>query len=273
MTGTRGAESRRIVRTFGGTVWQKGRTPITFLGFLVLWQLAVVGLGVEEFVLPTPVSALSHLLIPQPDVDYHWIKHISATLMEVGLSFAVTVVVGIIIAIILTWSRTANKLCIPLFIFVNSLPIVATAPIILLWFGYGIFTNILIAFIISFFPMVINTATGLNAVEEELLDLVRYHGASKWQIFLKIRLPGALHYIFSGLKICSTLCVVGAIIGEFIAAETGLGYLIVNSQFTVDTPAIFASLIVISVMGLGLFGLVSLLERLVMPWEKREAVK
>ena len=258
------------MRRIASLVWQRGRTPITFLGFLVVWQLAVVGLRVEEFILPTPLSAIAHLILPQADADYHWIKHIAATLSEVGLSFLVTVVVGIGIAVIVAWSSTANKLFIPVFVFVNSLPIVATAPIILLWFGYGIFTNIFIAFIISFFPMVINTATGLNAVEQDLLDLVRYHGASKWQVFVKIRLPNSLHYIFSGLKICSTLCVVGAIIGEFIAAETGLGYLIVNSQFTVDTPAIFACLIVISIMGLSLFGVVSLVQRLVMPWEQRQ---
>jgi NitT/TauT family transport system permease protein len=132
--------------------------------------------------------------------------------------------------------------------------------------GYGIVTNILIAFLVSFFPIVINTATGLGEVEEDLLDLVRYLKASQWQIFLKIRFPNALPYIFSGLKISSTMCVVGAIVGEFIASDKGLGYIIINSQFSLDTPAIFAALIVVSLIGFLLFGLVSLAESILMPW-------
>ena len=137
----------------------------------------------------------------------------------------------------------------PFFLFVNSLPIVAVAPIILLWFGYGLATNILIAFLVSFSPVVINTATGLSDIDEDLIDLVRYLHASKWQIFVKIRLPNSLPYIFSGLKICATMVVVGAIVGEFVASDRGLGYIIVNSQFTMDTPPIFAALIVVSVLG------------------------
>ena len=161
----------------------------------------------------------------------------------------------------------------PLFIFINSLPIIAVAPIILLWFGYGIFTNVLIAFLVSFFPVVINTATGLNEVEEELLDLVRYLHASKWQVFTKIQFPNSLPYIFTGLKICSTMCVVGAIVGEFIASDRGLGYIIINSQFTMDTPPIFAALILVSLIGFVLFGLVSVFEKILMPWQRSETIQ
>ena len=157
--------------------------------------------------------------------------------------------------------------------FVNSLPMIAIAPIILLWFGYGILTNVFIAFLISFFPVVINTATGLNDVEEELFDLVRYLHASKWQIFMKIQLPNSLPYLFTGLKICSTMCVVGAIVGEFIASDRGLGYIIINSQYTMDTPPIFASLILVSVIGGVLFGIVALSERILMPWHQPEATQ
>jgi len=160
----------------------------------------------------------------------------------------------------------------PLFIFINSLPIIAIAPIILLWFGYGILTNVLIAFLVSFFPVVINSATGLNEVDKELLDLVRYLHASKWQVFTKIQFPNALPYIFTGLKICSTMCVVGAIVAEFIASDRGLGYIIINSQFTMDTPPIFASLILVSLMGFGLFGLVSVVEKILMPWHRSETM-
>jgi NitT/TauT family transport system permease protein len=172
----------------------------------------------------------------------------------------------------MAWSRLVNDMMLPLFIFINSLPIIAIAPIILLWFGYGIFTNVLIAFLVAFFPVVINTAMGLNEVEEDLLDLVRYLHASKWQVFAKIQFPNSLPYIFTGLKICSTMCVVGAIVGEFIASDRGLGYIIINSQFTMDTPPIFASLILVSLIGVVLFGLVSVSEKIVMPWHQSDPI-
>ncbi len=157
----------------------------------------------------------------------------------------------------------------PLFVFVNSLPIIAIAPILVLWSGYGLKTNILIAFLVSFFPVVINTLAGLAAIEEELLDLVKYLHGTKLQVFLKLRIPNSLPYIFTGLKICSTMCVVGAIVGEFIASDKGLGYIIINSQYTMDSPPIYAGLMLVSLFGVSLFGLVGLAERFFMPWAQR----
>jgi NitT/TauT family transport system permease protein len=224
---------------------------------------------IPEFILPSPVTALAHLFVRQSDAFYNWKLQIGTTLMEVVIAFAVTAAAGILLAILISWSRWLRELIMPFFVFVNSLPIIAIAPIILLWFGYGLATNILIAFLVSFFPVVINTITGLAEVEEDLLDLVRYLHASKAQVFLKIRIPNSLPYIFSGLKICATMTVVGAIVGEFVASDRGLGYIIINSQYTMDTPPIFAALIVVSVVGVGLFGLVSVIERAAMPWYER----
>lgn len=241
--------------------------PVTILTFFLVWQFSVMVFKVKEFILPPPLTAILHLILPQPHANYHWLLHIKITLSEIFISFTVTAVVGMAIATLISWSRTIRNLALPFFVFVNSLPIIAVAPIFLLWIGYGIVTNILIAFLVAFFPIVINMATGLDEVEEDLLDLVRYLKASKWQIFIKIRFPNALPYLFSGLKISSTMCVVGAIVGEFIASDKGLGYIIINSQFTLDTPAIFAALIVISLIGFGLFGLVALGESLFMPWD------
>ena len=249
------------------------QTPFVILMFFLVWQFAVVIFNVREFILPSPLSALEHLLLPQPDANYNWLVHISATLYAVLASFAATSILGIAIAITMAWSRLINDMMLPLFIFINSLPIIAIAPIILLWFGYGILTNVLIAFLVSFFPVVINTAAGLNEVEEDMLDLVGYLHASKWQVFTKIRFPNSLPYIFTGLKICSTMCVVGAIVGEFIASDRGLGYIIINSQFTMDTPPIFASLILVSLIGFVLFGLVSVFEKILMPWQRSEAIE
>lgn len=245
-------------------------TPLMLLVLLALWQAAVMVFKVPEYILPSPISVFNHLFFPQPDANYNWARHIGATVTEVVIAFVVTAVVGFIIAVFLTWSRIVRELTMPALIFLNSLPIIAVAPIILLWFGYGLGTNILIGFLVAFFPLVINVSQGLSRVDDDLLDLVRYLGGSKWQVFLKIRFPKSLPYLFSGLKICATMVVVGAIVGEFIASDRGLGYIIINSQYTMDTPPIFAALVVVSALGVGLFGLVTLAERVLMPWSRTD---
>jgi NitT/TauT family transport system permease protein len=253
-------------KQFMNALHKNYRSVLVVIGFFVLWELVVRLAKVPEFVLPTPSSALAHLFIPQADANYNWPLHISTTVYEFLIGFVVTAVSGVSLAILFVWNRHIKKIVMPLFTFINSLPIIAIAPIILLWMGYGIKTNILIAFLVSFFPVVINTMAGLDAIEDDLLDLIRYLHASKFQIFVKIRIPNSLSYIFSGLKICSTMSIVGAIVGEFIASDRGLGYIIINSQYSMDTPPIFSALIVISLAGVALYGLITLLERITMPW-------
>ena len=243
------------------------RKVLALLGFLSIWQILVMILKVKAYILPSPLTILTYLLVPELAANYHWLRHIQTTLGEIVISFSVTALVGVFVAIVMTWSNFMRQIITPIIALFNSLPKIALAPLFLLWFGFGIIPNIMIAFLIAFFPVVINTAAGLNAVEEDLLDLVRYLHASKWQVYMKIRLPNSLPYIFSGLKISTTLCVVGAIVGEFIASTQGLGYLIKSSQGLMDTPPMFASLMLISLLGLCFFGFISLLERWVMPWQ------
>ncbi len=256
-----------VLRDVRRGVKRNYQSVLVVLGFFLLWEVSVALFKVPEFILPSPTSALSHLFLPQPDANYNWALHISTTVMEFSISFLVTAAAGILIALVLSWSKAIKGFVLPLFIFVNSLPIIAIAPIILLWMGYGLATNVLIAFLVGFFPVVINTTVGLEAVENDLLDLIKYLNASKLQIYVKIRIPNSLPYIFSGLKICSTMSIVGAIVGEFIASDRGLGYIIINSQYSMDTPPIFSSLIVVSAAGALLYGIVSLFERLLMPWQ------
>jgi len=255
-----------VSKKFMSTLQKNYRSVLVVLGFFVLWELIVRLASVPEFILPSPSSALAHLFIPQVDANYNWSVHISTTIYEFLLGFLVTAVSGVSLAILFVWNRHVKRIVMPLFTFVNSLPIIAIAPIILLWMGYGIKTNILIAFLVSFFPVFINTMAGLDAIEDDLLDLIRYLHASKFQIFIKIRIPNSLSYIFSGLKICSTMSIVGAIVGEFIASDRGLGYIIINSQYSMDTPPIFSALIVISLAGVALYWLITLIERITMPW-------
>jgi NitT/TauT family transport system permease protein len=264
--GAAGMKKDTLSRNLKYFVADNYKSLLVILIFFMIWEFCVRFFQISEFMLPAPSSALSHLFFKQPDADYHWKINIYTTLYEFIIGFLVTAFAGITLGIFIVWSKHTEKMLMPLFIFINSLPIIAVAPLILLWMGYGIKTNILLAFLVSFFPVVINTIAGLNQVEDDLLDLVRYLHASKLQLFIKIRIPGALPYIFSGLKICATMSIIGAIVGEFISSERGLGRIIINSQYAMDTPPIFSSLILISLFGSGLYWVVSFLERLLMPW-------
>ena len=245
----------------------KYQTVFSLLLFFLTWELLVRIFNVNEAFLCTPSSALKHLFFKQPDAAYHWSINIKATFKEFVLGFTVTAVVGVLISVILIWSKTLQKMIMPIFVFFQSMPNIAIIPIILIWMGYGLKTNILIAFIASFFPMVVNTMAGLNSVDDDLLDLVRYLKASKLNVFLKIRLPMALPYIFSSLKICTSLSVMGVIVGELYASDKGLGYVIANAQKYMDTPPMFASLIVMSMLAWGMYLCVTILEKVCMPWK------
>ncbi len=238
--------------------------------FLGAWQIGVMVFGVKEFILPSPIATFAHLVVPELASKYSWFTHILTTVTEICVGFVVTTVAAILIASLMILSKLIDSIATPLIAFFNSLPKIALAPLFLIWFGYGIIPTALIAMMISFFPIVINTYAGLNDVDPDLLDLIRYLHSSKWQLFLKIRLPNCLPYIFSGLRISSTLCVVGAIVGEFVASESGLGYLMMTAEGALDTPVMFASLVLISLFGLALFGSIRLLERLLMPWQVSE---
>jgi NitT/TauT family transport system permease protein len=246
-------------------VRKNSQTILMFVSVLLVWHFGVVLLGIKEFILPTPWAAVKTLFDPK----YRWSFNFMATFYEVVGGFILSALVGVVLGVAIVWSEWLKRTILPFLVFVNTLPKIAVAPLFLVWFGYGIFPNILIVVLISFFPMVINTATGLVAVEEDLLDLVSYLHATKWQKLRLIQLPNSLPYVFSGLKITSTTAVVGAIVGEFIASDKGLGAVIISSQTTLSTPAIFGSLILITVIGMGLFWGVEVLEKVLMPWEKK----
>jgi NitT/TauT family transport system permease protein len=146
------------------------------------------------------------------------------------------------------------------------LPKVAVAPLFLIWLGYGIFPNMLMGALIGFFPVVVNTAVGLTQIDPALVDLGRVFNAPKWRVFVLIRIPNAMPYILSALKVTATAAVVGAIVGEFVSSQRGLGYVIITTQSSMNTPAAFAALVWISVLGLALFGFVAVLARVLVPW-------
>ncbi|WP_372617276.1 ABC transporter permease [Falsiroseomonas sp.] len=233
---------------------------------LVAWHLLVVGLEVKEFVLPGPVASIAALAEPR----FAWGLNTAATLLAVAGSFVLSAVLGIALAVVVVWDPRIERVVMPLLVLFNTLPKIALAPLFLLWLGYGIVPNVLIGVTVAFFPMVINTAVGLRAVEPDLLSLTQAMRATRWQVLRKIRFPNAIPYIFAGLKLNASMSVVGAIVGEFVASERGLGAVIMAAGVTLDTPAIFAALILISVLGLAIYALVVVAERWLTPWERHE---
>jgi NitT/TauT family transport system permease protein len=233
-----------------------------FLGVLALWQAAVSGLGLREYLLPAPLAVVRAL----GSGEIPWARHVWVTTLEIAGAFAVAGGVGIALGVAIAWSPLLSRALVPFLVFVNTLPKVAVAPLFLLWLGYGIVPNMLIGALIGFFPVVINTAVGLTQVDEEMLDLGRVFNAPKWKVFVTIRIPNAYPYILSALKITATAAVVGAIVGEFIASQSGLGYVIITTQASMNTPVAFAALLWISVIGLLVYGAVDLAARWVAPW-------
>jgi len=237
-------------------------TAVLFAALLVAWQLAGPIFQVREYLLPGPLAVVRAAVTG----SVPWSTHIWVTTLEILGGFALAGAAGVALGIAIAWSTTLARALVPFLVFVNTLPKVAVAPLFLLWLGYGIVPNILIAALIGFFPVVINTAVGLSQVDDDLLDLGRVFGAPTWRIFLKIRLPNALPYVLSALKITATAAVVGAVVGEFVASQAGLGMVIVNAQTNLNTPVAFAALLWISAIGLALYGAVGLAARWWAPW-------
>lgn len=229
------------------------------LGVLVLWQVFVEMFRVPIFVLPSPLQTLSTLAKP----NYAWGTNTAVSALEILGGYALGVVVGVALATLFCWSRLLTLLILPLCVTLNMIPKVALGPLFIVWFSYGIVPNILIAFSICFFPILLTTARGLNEVQPDLLDLVRSLRGSRWQLFRKIQLPGALPYVFSGMKVGAILAVAGAVVGEFIASERGLGYIMIQVQSSLDTPAMLMAVILLTLLGVALYGAVLGVERLV----------
>ena len=233
-----------------------------FVALLVAWQVTVSVFALREYLLPAPLTVLKALT----GDEIPWATHLGITTLEIVGAFGLAGIVGVVLGVAIAWSPVLARALVPFLVFVNTLPKVAVAPLFLLWLGYGIVPNMLIGALIGFFPVVINTAVGLTQVDEDLLDLGRVFSAPKWKVFAKIRIPNASPYILSALKVTATAVVVGAIVGEFVASQSGLGYVIMTTQGSMNTPVAFAALVWISVVGLAVYGAVVLAARWIAPW-------
>jgi NitT/TauT family transport system permease protein len=239
----------------------------TLLAALLVWEAATHLLRVPRFIMPAPSAILGEGW----DWRYRFLEHTWVTLYETLGGFALSMVVGVPLAVMIVYSPILRGALYPLIVLAQSVPKIAIAPVLLLVLGFGEFPKMVVAFLVAFFPVVVDTATGLAATPPELLDLSRSYRASPFKTFLKVRLPLALPFIFAGAKVAITLSVIGAVVGEFVGSDRGLGYVILSATSYWKTELAFSAMIILSLMAIVLFAAVSLVERLVCPWLNPEA--
>ena len=245
-------------------------TPLAgIVTFLLIWQIFVVVYDVPPYLLPAP-AAIAHAFVDQFPLllSNGWV-----TVYEMLAGYALAVGIAIPLAIAITSSQRFNEFVMPTMLFFQIVPKVAIAPLFLVWFGVGPTPKILVAFLISFFPIVIDAAVGLRSMSTEMIDLARSMGATRMQVFAQFRLPTSLPYLFSGLKVAATLAIAGTVVGEFVGADKGLGYLLLVTNSNMETALMFATIVALTIIGLVFYYLVELLEAFLIPWHVTHRVR
>jgi NitT/TauT family transport system permease protein len=273
------AVRRAVAMTFGGEIYDapSRESPVglwrltrslqrvsVFVILVVLWQIVVWTIRPPAYLLPAPGDVWRAIWNPA----LHWPESIAITVKEILGGFAISTVTGFGLGIVIAWTPFLERTFLPFLVVFNILPKVAIAPLFIIYLGYGIVPNMVIAAMIGFFPVVISTATGLARIDPDWIDLARSLRAPKWKVFLRLRIPNALPHILSGLKVSTTLVVVGAIVGEFIASQGGLGNVEISTQVSLNTAVAFASLFWLSVVGLLLYWVVDFGAKVWMPWAR-----
>ncbi|SFU22376.1 ABC transporter permease [Mesorhizobium sp. YR577] len=250
-------------------------TFAVLIGLLLAWQATTTWGGVPEFVLPQPMSVLNWLIVgfsyPPTNPASLW-YHLGITAYEAFLGFAIGTTLGIILGMTLARYRMAERVFYPFIVAFQSLPKIAIAPLLVVWFGFGLEPKIIIVVVLTFFPLLVNSITGYHSVDPDRINLARACNASGAQIFWKIILPSALPYIFAGLHMAVVLCFLGALVGEFVGAQAGLGMLLLQYNNNMQVAGVFAILIVLGVIGFALNMLMRALENYFCFWARRSAV-
>ena len=253
-------EARKPLQARGSQRWLLAAPVITAVGCLLAWELAVRLLAIPTYLLPAPSNVIAKML-----TDYRmFVLEAIPTLTAIVAGFLLAVAVGIPIATFMVYSRLFRHAAQGIVITAQVLPKVALAPLFIVWFGFGLLPKVLMTFLISFFPIVIDSVIGLSAVRPESLMLVRSMGGNRWQAFWKVRLPNALPSIFGGFKVAITFAVVGALVAEFVGSDSGLGYVLVMARGNLDTLTVFAVIGWLVVIGFVFYYAVELLEKLVL---------
>jgi NitT/TauT family transport system permease protein len=235
------------------------------IGLFVVWEIICRVGNIPEFFLPAPTAVFKSMF------DFRWaiLRNSWITLEATMLGFLMAVGFGLALGLVIGWSRTIYAGIYPLMIGFNAIPKVAVVPILVLWFGIGFIPAVLTAFLISFFPIVVNVATGLATIEPELEDVLKALGASKFDIMRKVGIPRSLPYFFGSLKIAITLAFVGTVVSESVASNNGIGNLMLQAQAQFNVPLIFAGLLALAVLGIVMYWVMAVLEQRMTGWAQR----
>ncbi len=251
------------IRLLGRILWnKKTQTALSFLVFFLLWELAVIVFEIRSYILPPPTKIYLALI-------KYYRELFSALLFTVRsliFGYFVAVTAGILLSLPVAFSKFVQRAVYPLILFFQVIPKVALAPIFVIWFGFGLTPKVMIVFLLAFFPVLLNGIVGLRSMDQEVINLTRSTGAKGIDVFFKVRLPSALPTFFAGFKLAAISATIGAVIGEFIGSDSGLGYLILTANGDLQTDYSFAAITALTVLGLGLYYSVEGLERILLPW-------
>jgi ABC-type nitrate/sulfonate/bicarbonate transport system permease component len=239
--------------------------PVVLLGaFVAAWEWCVRAFGIPFYILPAP-SRIAQLLVQDNGL---LLPQAAVTLEEIAIGFAIAFVLGIGLALLIFSSPVVERAVYPLVIASQTVPIFAIAPLLIVWLGYGMPSKVAMTALIVFFPIVVNTVDGLRAADADAVNLLLILGATPWQVLRKIRAPAALPFVFSGVRIAVATSVIGAVIGEWVGATQGLGFLMIHANAQLHIDLVFAAIVYLSVMAIGLFLAVSAAEWLALPWRR-----
>lgn len=257
------APTTRSLRTrIAATLAQHGKTILGFALLLGLWESLVRLFQVKLYILPAPSFVLATLWTKWATIGGAAWQ--TAQPMLIGFGFAI--VIGVLLALMFAVSRWIESIMYPQIVFLQIIPKIAIAPLFMIWFGYGLTSKVLIVFLLSFFPVVVSAVQAFRSVDPDIVDLARVTGASPLRMFWKVQIPHALPTMFTGFKVAAALAATAAVVAEFVSSDRGLGYLLVDYTNRFDTPGVFAAILVLSVMGLLLYGSVEAIERVSIPW-------
>lgn len=244
--------------------WLKARAGMlaAFAVLFLVWEYAVQIFGIKAYLLPPP-STIVQEFMTRTDIVF---ANALITLWEILAGFALGIVVSVPLALSIAYSRSMEQSIYPVIVFLQIVPKIAVAPLFIIWFGDGFAPKMLLVFLLSFFPIVVGSILGFKSLDPDIMDFARTTGAGGWRMFAKIRLPQALPAIFTGLKVGAALSATAAVVAEFVASTKGLGYLLLQYNGDLNTPMVFATIIVLSVIGLALYYAVELAERAIIPW-------
>ncbi|PXW56594.1 NitT/TauT family transport system permease protein [Chelatococcus asaccharovorans] len=249
------------MKTMGGWMRQ-AQTAASLIGAILAWELAVRIFKTPEYILPAPSKVLYDLFRNYAAVlpaSYY-------TMQPMVLGFLVAVVMGVLLALLVVYSPLFERIFYPLLVVLQIIPKIAVAPLFIIWVGFGLPSKVLLVFLLSFFPIVVNSIVAFKSIESDVYDLAKSYRASRLKIFWRVELPSALPSLFAGFKVAAALSATAAVVAEFVASDNGLGYLLLNYNGNLNTSMTFAVILVLSLLGLILYGVVELVERWAIPW-------